>query len=80
MVAAIHMSRLLTGLHFLEIPIAQRLALAAVGGRVESLSKRERTKARKSLKNAARTHRQLRAVLVALSLPYFFASFSMLFA
>ena len=42
---------------------AQRLALAAVGGRVDSLSKREKPKARKMPKNAARTHRQLHALL-----------------
>ncbi len=42
---------------------AQRLALLAVGGRVDSLSKREKLKARKLPKNAARTHRQVHAVL-----------------
>jgi hypothetical protein len=42
---------------------AQRLALAAVGGRVESPSKRKQLKARKSSKNAVRPHRQLHAVL-----------------
>jgi hypothetical protein len=44
---------------------AQRCALAAVGGRVDSPSKRKNSRQRKRLKNAARTHRQLHAVLVA---------------
>jgi NAD(P)H-hydrate repair Nnr-like enzyme with NAD(P)H-hydrate epimerase domain len=37
----------------------ERCALAAVGGRVDSPPKRKEPKARKMLKNAARTHRQL---------------------
>jgi hypothetical protein len=36
-----------------------------VGGRVDSLSKREKAKARKMLKNARPTHRQLHALLGA---------------
>jgi len=42
------------------------LALAAVGGSVDSPPKRKKLKARKMLKNAARTHRQLHALLGAL--------------
>jgi hypothetical protein len=42
---------------------AQRSALAAVGGRVDSPSRREQPKARKMLKNARPTHRQLHALL-----------------
>jgi hypothetical protein len=42
---------------------AQRLALAAVGGRVDLPSKRKKLKARKMPKNAVRTHRQLHALL-----------------
>jgi len=43
---------------------AQRGALAAVGGRVDKPSKREKPEARKKLKkNAARTHHQLHAVV-----------------
>jgi hypothetical protein len=42
---------------------AQRSALAAVGGRVDSPSKRKQLQAAKMPKNAARTHRQLHAVL-----------------
>ncbi len=38
-------------------------ALAAVGGSVDSPSKRKKLKARKMPKNARPTHRQLRAVL-----------------
>ena len=47
---------------------AQRLALAAVGARVDSLSKRKKSKAKKMPKNAPRTHRQLHAVLGGLTL------------
>ncbi len=42
--------------------------LLAVGGRVDSLSKREKPKARKKLKNAAHTHRQVHTVLGGLLL------------
>jgi len=47
---------------------AQRLALAAVGGRADSPSKRDKPNARKKPKNAVRTHRQLHAVLGRLAL------------
>lgn len=46
---------------------AQRRALLAVGGRVDSLSKRKKPKARKLPKNAPRTHRQVHAVLGGVS-------------
>jgi len=46
---------------------AQRLALLAVGGSVDSLSKRKKLKARKLPKNAPRTHRQVHAVLGGVS-------------
>ena len=42
---------------------AQRLALPAWGGRVDSPSKRESAPARKMLKNAARTPSRVHAVL-----------------
>lgn len=42
---------------------AERPALAAVGGGVDSSSKRKEPKARQMPKNAARTHRQLHALL-----------------
>lgn len=45
------------------IKATQRLALPAWGGRVDSLSKRKKPKARKLPKNAARTHRQVHALL-----------------
>jgi hypothetical protein len=41
-----------------------------MGGRVDFPSKREKPKARKKLKNTARTHRQLHAVLGSSSLPF----------
>ena len=47
---------------------AERRALLAVGGSVDSLSKREKLKARKLPKNAPRTHRQVHAVLAGLDL------------
>ena len=40
------------------ISAAQRSALAAVGGRVDSPLKRKKLKARQMPKNAVRTHRQ----------------------
>jgi hypothetical protein len=45
----------------------QRFALAAVGGRVDSPSKREKPEAKQMLKNARPTHRQLHALLGGVS-------------
>jgi hypothetical protein len=46
---------------------SQRLALLAVGGSGDSLSKWKKLKARKLPKNAPRTHRQVHAMLGAFS-------------
>jgi hypothetical protein len=45
------------------ISAAQRLALPAVGGSIDSLAKWKEPKAREMLKNAVRTHRPLHALL-----------------
>jgi hypothetical protein len=52
--AALH-QELKSFIHILKRLSAQRLALAAVGGRVDSLSKREKPKATKMPENAPRT-------------------------
>src|SRR5688572_12318358 len=48
---------------YIRFEAAQRLALPAWGGRVDSPSKRESVKARKSPKNAARTPSRVHALL-----------------